>query len=70
MGIKRMMNNLYYRIRYANKHLKIGESAYILGRTTVFEGYNKLGHRSRFHGSMGYGSYIGEYSQMNATIGR
>lgn len=59
-----------YKFRYAKKHLSIGKDAYILGRHSVFEGYNQIGNGSKFYGSMGYGSYIGEFSKINATIGR
>lgn len=70
MCLKRKFINLMYKFKYVKKHLSIGKGAYILGRETVFEGYNRIGNGSEFHGSMGFGSYIGESSQINATIGR
>lgn len=70
MELKRTMINLLYKLKYARKHLCIGKSAYILGRDTSFEGYNRIGRYSKFQGAMGYGSYIGELSQINATVGR
>ena len=70
MGIKRNIINVIYKIKYAKKHLFIGKQAYILGKSSVFEGYNRIGDGSKFYGSMGYGSYIGENSKLNATIGR
>ena len=70
MSIKRKIINAAYRLKYADKNLSIGKKAYILGRTSAFEGYNRIGDGSKFYGSMGYGSYIGENSKINATIGR
>lgn len=68
--MKRALINWFYKIKYAGKHLHIGKSSYILGKTTSFEGYNRMGYDSRFCGHMGYGSYIGESSRINATIGK
>lgn len=70
MRIKRTIINLYYKYKNKNKYLNIGRSAYILGKKTVFEGYNSIGANSLFQGRIGYGSYIGENSYINATIGR
>ncbi len=70
MELKRKIVNLLYIFKYAKKHLHIGKNAYILGKNSSFEGYNRIGNRSKFQGYMGYGSYIGEFSQINATIGR
>ena len=70
MEIKRKIINLSFKLKYSKKHLHIGKGAYVLGRSSTFEGYNRIGARSKFHGSMGYGSYIGESSKINATIGR
>lgn len=55
---------------YAGKYVRIGRTVYILWKDTCFEGNNRIGSRSKFRGSIGYGSYIGEDSQLNATIGR
>lgn len=70
MGIKRAFVNLFYKAKYSGRHVTIGNGACILGKSVKFEGYNRIGTGSRFRGSMGFGSYIGEYSRINATIGR
>lgn len=70
MYIKRKCINLMYKLKYAKKHLSIGHGAYILGNDSVFEGYNRIGSKSRFQGSIGFGSYIGEASKINGTVGR
>jgi len=69
-AIKRKLVNWHYKRKYGKKGLALGKKAYILGSQTVFEGQNHIGERSTFHGSMGYGSYIGRSSQLHATIGR
>ena len=38
--------------------------------SSTFEGMNRLGRNVRFHGSLGYGSYISEGSNISADIGR
>lgn len=66
----RIIANLFYRLRCTRKHVSIRPSADVLWKSACFEGYNKIGNKSRFKGHIGYGSYIGESSQINATIGR
>lgn len=68
--IKREFINLYYRIKFAKKNLVLHKRAYITGRDSYFEGYNCIGSNSLFHGTIGYGSYIGKDSELDATIGR
>lgn len=70
MRIKQVAINMMYKLKYTSKHLSIGKSACVLGKSSIFEGYNRIGDGSKFCGSMGYGSYIGENSKLNATIGR
>lgn len=61
------MVGLVHRIR--NRHLKM-EFRAKASVSSRFEGYNKLSHHSYFSGSMGYGSYVGEHSNVTGTIGR
>lgn len=68
--IKRRLIICFYKLKYRKTGLGLGKEACILGRTSSFEGQNRIGERSTFHGSMGYGSYIGRSSQLHATIGR
>lgn len=69
-NIKRVLLNWYYIIKFKKQSLYLGKEAYILGPDSFFEGCNRIGEKSTFHGSMGYGSYIGRSSQIDATIGR
>ena len=69
MSIKRKIINAAYKLKYAKKNVAFGKGAYILGSASTFEGYNRIGNGSKFYGSMGYGSYIGENSKINATVG-
>ena len=51
------------------KNLKIGFRGKIaLGSS--FEGFNKIEHHAFFSGNMGYGTYIGEYTNFCGSIGR
>ena len=57
-------NKLKYR-----KHLTFDYSVKI-GKGSSFEGMNRLHANSSFSGQMGYGSYIGNYSELQGKIGR
>ena len=41
-----------------------------VSHTSYFEGMNKIHYNSKFHGYLGYGSYIGWNCELNANIGR
>ena len=41
-----------------------------ISKTSIFEGANKLHENTRFSGAMGYGSYIGMNSTVEAYVGR
>lgn len=41
-----------------------------IGLNSKFEGYNKVGRDSSFHGVIGYCSYIGEHAKIVGIIGR
>lgn len=70
MKIKRILINRYYKWKFRKKDLHLGVGADVLGSDSFFEGCNRIGESSTFHGSMGYGSYIGPSSKIDATIGR
>ncbi len=67
---KTFMLNAYYKIKFRKHNLKIGKKAEVLTLNSDFEGYNCIGERSQFKGSLGYGSYIGRNSYINATVGK
>lgn len=56
--------------KYKNRHLvRFGYSCYISYRCE-FEGMNRVFPHSSYFGKMGYGSYIGHKTCLNADIGR
>jgi len=72
--MKILIRELYYlcialvkKIQY--KHIRIGFRGKISNNST-FEGFNKIEHHAFFAGDMGYGSYIGEYSNIIGKVGR
>lgn len=56
------------RIKWRRK-VKFDYSCDVINVST-FEGANKINKNTRFHGTMGYGSYIGMNSMVEANIGR
>jgi acetyltransferase-like isoleucine patch superfamily enzyme len=58
--------------RLLKKYRKVVEFTFSvnIGRSTVFEGMNKLHPKSSFTGKLGFGSYIGPKSQIAGIIGR
>ena len=69
-GFKRWLRRLIYRWRYRKVHLRLDRQADIADFSSTFEGYNRIGQGSSFHGHMGYGSYIGRFALINATVGK
>ncbi len=63
-----MLKNLYHRLKWGRR-LKMPLSARP-GRNARFEGANALSPRTRFNGSLGYGSYVGPDSDISADVGR
>lgn len=60
----------YYKYKFRKKKIEFDRNVRILGMSSEFEGCNRIGEGSSFCGSMGYGSYVGRNSDINATIGR
>ena len=63
-GVKRAL----YKLKYINKNVKFGKRVAISFRNAQFEGFNVIGDEVAFTGKLGYGSYIGAYSNINAKI--
>lgn len=61
---------LYYKLKYIRKKVHFGRRCYINGFDTSFEGYNKIGNYSVFHGFLGFASYIGNNCEIDGSIGR
>lgn len=68
MIIKRLIRNVWLRLKWRGK-LQFYFTTNI-SRNSKFEGANKIYPHVRFNGHLGFGSYIGPYSEINANIGR
>lgn len=58
------------RMKFRQKNVTIGRSVNIDIKNTYFEGMNRLCDNSSFSGKLGYASYIGPNSSLNAQVGR
>lgn len=67
--MKDRLKRFYLNCKYMHKHIYIGKGAQV-HTATSFEGYNRIGKNSRFSGSLGYASYLGENCCINARVGR
>ena len=63
------VKRVIYKFINIKRHVILQPGANIV-RGTKFEGYNYIGSSSIFQGTIGYGSYIGDNCDVNATIGR
>ncbi len=70
MSILKTIQAIAYRFRFRSKNVIIGKGCFIGGRDSYFEGYNRLGDHTIFHGSLGLGTYIGANSEIDGKIGR
>lgn len=66
--VRHILHFIFVKLRFHNK-CKFDSSVYISNKS-FFEGANKICYNSVFTGSMGYGTYIGAYSYVEANIGR
>lgn len=69
-ALKNLIKHSLYKMKYKNKHVKFGKGVELSFKGAKFEGYNVLGENVTFTGELGYGSYIGASSCINAKIGR
>lgn len=70
MSIRKRIQAFLYRLRYRNKNVIIERGCSIGGTDTIFEGNNRIGPQSVFHGSLGFASYIGANCDIDGQIGR
>ena len=70
MGLKQMFKVWKYRMKYRGCHVKFDRSCQLAMDDFECEGMNVLHKRVSFRGKLGYGSYIGEGSSLNAVVGR
>ena len=66
----KLLKKIYVLIKFRHKGVHIGRSVNVDVKNTYFEGMNKLCDNSSFSGELGYASYIGPNSFLNARIGR
>ena len=67
--MKQLLKTLLMNLRYRKRNVKIMYSSKI-GWNSSFEGNNRIGTKCVFTGYMGYGSYMGSYCNLTATIGK
>ena len=63
------IKTIIIRIKFLSKNVSIGHGCNVSAKVH-FEGNNVISKDSNFSGSLGYGSYIGKNSDINASIGR
>lgn len=67
--MKQMLKRILYRVKYANRHVKIKRGAKLYWNSE-FEGNNLIGENTTFGGRLGFGSYIGSNSCITGKIGK
>lgn len=70
MCIRNIVKRLMYFRLLQQKKIKLGSGARIGGFHTQFGGYNVIGSKSFFAGSIGYGSYMGSNCTIYGKIGK
>lgn len=68
--LKRLVKQIWYRWKFRRKIVKIDITCCLDASNVECEGNNVFNKKSIFRGRIGYGSYIGERSCLNAVIGR
>ncbi|WP_177161452.1 CatB-related O-acetyltransferase [uncultured Fusobacterium sp.] len=68
--LKLLIKKIYYKIKYYDKNIILKKKCNIGGFHTIFHGNNVIGENTEFTGEIGYGSYIGNESQIYAKIGK
>lgn len=69
-AIRRILKKIYYYIKFYNKKIVLKSKCNIGGFNTIFGGNNVIGEDTEFNGEIGYGSYIGKKSVIDAKIGK
>lgn len=68
--LNKAVKRIYYCAKHRNKNIHLGKRSDLGGFHTFLEGNNTIGNNSTFVGKMGFASYIGSNSHINAKIGR
>ena len=68
--MKRMVKNILLRFNWRRQGDALFHRTAKVSKSSRFEGTCKIYPFATFDGSMGYGSYIGPHSEIEATIGR
>lgn len=69
MFLKILLKNLVLKIKYRGIRLKINTFSSNISLESKFKGANKIGNKTVFKGTLGYGSYIGDNCKISADIG-
>ena len=68
-SVKHRFNVFFINVQLTKKNVKIASGCKI-GKSSTFEGANRVGEYTIFSGKLAYGSYIGPNSNLYASIGR
>lgn len=68
--IIKVIKNLIYKIKFSKKHVSISWSCNLAANGVFCEGMNVFHKNVSYRGKIGYGSFIGSDSDINANIGR
>ncbi|MEG1559370.1 MAG: CatB-related O-acetyltransferase [Clostridia bacterium] len=67
--MKNLVKKTFFMIKLMGKHVHFCSRS-TLGKKNIFEGNNYIGYNTAFNGEIGYGSYIGDNCQIDASIKR
>lgn len=67
--MKNTLKRFLLKTKYGRRNVKFAKGSQI-AMSSVFGGCNIIGKNSRFSGSLGYASYIGEDCLINAKVGK
>ena len=68
--IARLIKNAIYKLKFSGKKVAIDWSCNLAAKGVYCEGMNTFHENVSYRGSIGYGSFIGKDSDLNANIGR
>lgn len=70
LRVANYLKNIFINQRYRALSVSVDGNACVSFRKTKFEGHNKICKQTTYIGNIGYGSYIGRESYIDANIGR
>lgn len=68
MFFKKILKYIFLKFKFSSKC--DFDYSCTIALNSIFEGKNKLHKKVKFSGKLGFGSYIGQYTELNAQVGR